>query len=150
MGVVVVGAVLVTTYDVVWRYLVGQVIVWCKDIEIFCYAWLMLMCAAYVLRLRKHIRVDIVPNRYLSPRGEEIVLIIGYIVFFIPFCLVMMIYGGDLLIKSIILGEGFHSAWQPPVWPFKLVIPLAAFMLFLQGIAELIRHFASVLKRPSP
>ena len=147
MGVVVVAAVLVTTYDVGMRYIYGEVQVWCKDIEIFCYAWLMLMCAAYVLRLGKHIRVDIVPKRYLSPRGEEIVIIIGYIFFFLPFCLVTMIYGGDLLISSIIFGEGFHSAWQPPVWPLKLAIPLAAFMLFLQGCAELIRLFASVVKR---
>ncbi len=147
MGVVVVAAVLVTTYDVGTRYIYGEVQVWCKDIEIFLYAWMMLMCAAYVLRIRKHIRVDIVPKRYLSPRGEEIIIIIGYIVFFLPFCLVLMIYGGNLVIKSIIFGEHFFSAWFPPSWPLRIAIPLAAFMLFLQGCAEMIRHFASVVRR---
>jgi len=147
MGVVVVAAVLVTTYDVVWRYIFGEVQVWCKDMEIFFYAWLMLMCAAYVLRLHKHIRVDIVPKRYLSRRGEEIILIIGYLFFFLPFCVITIIYGGDLAIKSIIFGEHFFSAWFPPSWPLRIAIPLAAFMLFLQACAELIRHFASVLKR---
>jgi len=36
--------------------------------------------------------------------------------------------------------HGFsQSAWNPPLYPAKLMIPLAALLLMLQGLAKLIR-----------
>lgn len=31
------------------------------------------------------------------------------------------------------------SAWAPPVYPFKTIIPIAAFLLLLQALAKFIR-----------
>lgn len=146
MAIPAVGLVLVTTYDVVWRYLLVFTLVWPKDIEIFLYGSLMLLSTAYVLRRRQHIRVDYLVKRYLSRRGEEIILLIGYIFFFLPFVLVTLIYGWDMFIVSLRMGENFHSGWNPPIYPYKFIIPLFAFMLLLQGIAEIVRHFVSVVK----
>lgn len=146
MAIPVLALVLVTTYDVVWRYALVFTLVWPKDIEIFLYGSLMLLSTAYVLRLRQHIRVDYLVKRYLSRRGEEIILLIGYIFFFLPFVLVTLIYGWEMFIVSAKMGEHFHSGWNPPIYPYKFVIPLFAFMLLLQGIAEIVRHFVAAVK----
>jgi TRAP-type mannitol/chloroaromatic compound transport system permease small subunit len=34
--------------------------------------------------------------------------------------------------------EVSQSDWAPPLWPFKLAIPLGALLLLLQGFANLI------------
>jgi TRAP-type mannitol/chloroaromatic compound transport system permease small subunit len=36
-------------------------------------------------------------------------------------------------------GEGTGTPWNPPIWPVKLAIPLAALLLLLQGVANLLR-----------
>jgi len=36
--------------------------------------------------------------------------------------------------------NGAHRApWASPLWPVKLSVPLAAFLMFLQGLAQYIR-----------
>jgi TRAP-type mannitol/chloroaromatic compound transport system permease small subunit len=36
-------------------------------------------------------------------------------------------------------GEGTGTPWNPPIWPVKLTIPLAALLLLLQGVANMLR-----------
>ncbi len=36
--------------------------------------------------------------------------------------------------------EGTGTPWNPRIWPVKLAIPLAALLLLLQGIADVIRE----------
>jgi TRAP-type mannitol/chloroaromatic compound transport system permease small subunit len=40
---------------------------------------------------------------------------------------------------SLQQGEGTGTPWNPPIWPVKLAIPVAALLLLLQGIANLLR-----------
>jgi TRAP-type mannitol/chloroaromatic compound transport system permease small subunit len=36
------------------------------------------------------------------------------------------------------------SLWRPVVWPFRAVIPLAAALMFAQGVAELLKALWAV------
>ena len=51
----------------------------------------------------------------------------------------LLVYGGQLAWESLSTWEHSQSAWNPPVYPFKLMIPLGALLLLLQGTANLIR-----------
>jgi len=146
MAVVLVGLVGVTVYDVVMRYAVHQPILWGKDMETFMYGGLMLLCAAYTLKLEGHVRIPLLLDQFLPPRGREITMFILYIVFFLPFIAIMIWYGWDFFMKSWVLMEKAFTPWHPPIYPLKFTIPLAAFMLFLQGIAEMTRHFTKIFK----
>jgi TRAP-type mannitol/chloroaromatic compound transport system permease small subunit len=32
-----------------------------------------------------------------------------------------------------------QTAWRPPLWPFKTVVPLTALLLLIQGVSELLK-----------
>jgi len=146
MSVVLIALVGITVYDVIRRYVFQHPIIWGKDMEIYTYGALMLLCAAYVLQRGGHVRIALIVERYLPPRGQEAMSLFWYVVFFLPFTVVLLIYGWDLFIKSWEIKEVAFTAFHPPMYPLKFCIPLAAFMLLLQGIAEMTRHCIRIIK----
>ena len=57
-----------------------------------------------------------------------------------------MLYVGVLIWVGTTMGwtsfqqsEGTGTPWNPPIWPVKFAIPVAALLLLLQGIANLLR-----------
>jgi TRAP-type mannitol/chloroaromatic compound transport system permease small subunit len=57
----------------------------------------------------------------------------------------MFIFGGQFALQSLAYRETLSSAWAPPIYPVKLVIPVAAAMLTLQGLAKFIRDLHMAL-----
>ena len=49
---------------------------------------------------------------------------------------------------SMKLGETTGTPWNPPIWPVKLAIPVAAALVLLQGIANVIRDFQATRRGP--
>ena len=43
--------------------------------------------------------------------------------------------------------ETSYSAWNPPIWPIKAMIPLGTLLLLLQGIAKLLQDILIALGR---
>ena len=60
-------------------------------------------------------------------------------VLFFLFSGMLLIYGGSLAWDSLSRFEHSQSAWNPPLYPAKLMIPFAAILLMLHGLAKLIR-----------
>ena len=58
----------------------------------------------------------------------------------------LVYYGGSLAWESLSTLEHSQSAWNPPIYPVKLTIPLGAGLLLLQGIAKLIRDILFLVK----
>jgi TRAP-type mannitol/chloroaromatic compound transport system permease small subunit len=66
----------------------------------------------------------------------------GFLFFFLM--ILIIIYGSKAAIMAISLGDRTASAWGPPLGHFKLMIPVGALLLLMQGIAKWIRdlHYA--------
>lgn len=146
MAVALLALVGVTVIDVVMRYVFKAPILWGKDTETYLYGALFLLCAAYTHQVGGHVRIPIVVERFFSPRTQEIISILTYIVFFLPFTVVMVIYGWKFFMKSWAFRETAFTPWHPPLYPIKFIIPLSAVMLLLQGCAEMARHFIKLIK----
>jgi len=146
MAFVLLALVAVTVIDVVMRYIFKSPIIWGKDMETYLYGSLMLLCAAYTFKVGGHVRIPLIAERFLSPRLQEITNILLYLVFFMPFVIVMLVYGWEFFWKSWLLRETSFTPWHPPIYPMKFIIPLSALMLLTQGIAEIIRHFIKLLR----
>ena len=97
---------------------------------------------AYALKLGSHVTVDIVWTR-LSPRKRAILDLVTSVFFFL-FVGILLWKGWDLALRSFILGERTDSAWGPIRWPIKMVIPVGAFLILLQGIAKYIRDIRRI------
>ena len=44
--------------------------------------------------------------------------------------------------ESISSWESSYSAWNPPIWPVKLAIPVGTALLVLQGLVKLLEDIA--------
>ena len=143
---VIVLLMLVTVYAVIARYIWKDPPIWGMDIQVHMLSLIFLFSLAYTLLRGQHVRIDLVVNKYFSQRGQDIVGLIGYVIFFLPFTLVLFIQGLRFFLESWALRETAMTPWGPVIYPMKGFIPLAALMLLLQGLAEMIRHFVSAIK----
>ncbi len=137
-----------TTYEVFVRYVLRSPTSWAFDISYIMYGTLFMMGGAYALSRNAHVRGDFV-YRLWPPRVQAAIEFVLYFIFFFPGILAMIYAGIDYAAESWSFlpygpdgpfGEiSINSPAGVPVFPLKTILPLAAFLLFLQGIAETIR-----------
>lgn len=102
---------------------------------------LILLGAVWVLRLDDHLRVDVLHSRW-SPRRRAWVEILGISFLLLPFCLFMVGFSFDFVLRSWLHLELSANPGGLPRYPVKTLIPLAFLWLFLQGGSELIKRVA--------
>jgi len=143
---IVIPNVLALVYEFFARYVFGSPTIWSYEVTYFFYGSHFLLGAAYTLHLKSHIRIDIFYQR-ISPRGRAIADTIGYLIFFFPVMLLLIYAGAEFTIQSFQMNETSGlSPWRPYLYPYKAVIVISIFLLFLQGIAEFIRTTSLALK----
>jgi TRAP-type mannitol/chloroaromatic compound transport system permease small subunit len=65
---------------------------------------------------------------------------VALVVLFLPTMTVLFFISIDDFLHALSIDERTSSgAWTVIIWPLRGVIPLTAFMLFLQGISELLK-----------
>jgi TRAP-type mannitol/chloroaromatic compound transport system permease small subunit len=129
----------VVCIEVFKRYIMNAPDAWIFDIDNMLYGTLFMLCGAYTLAQNAHVRGDFLYSS-MRPRMQASLDIVLYVVFFVP-GIAALIYSG-----YVFAGESWHinehstvTAEGPPVWQFKMMIPLAGIMVMLQGIAEIVR-----------
>ena len=137
-----------TSYEVFVRYVLRDPTSWAFDLSYIMYGAMFMMAGAYALSQKAHVRGDFV-YRLWPPRVQATIELVLYIVFFFPGMLAL-VYAGIIYANESwhYMPYGFNgprgevsinSPVGVPVSPLKTVLPLAAFLLVLQGIAETIR-----------
>jgi TRAP-type mannitol/chloroaromatic compound transport system permease small subunit len=131
-----VGAV---TYEVVARYGFNQPTIWAYDLSYMLYGSLFMLGTAYALLKGAHIRTDLFWERY-SDRKKGIIDATAYLLFFFPSLLLLFFTSWDDAYYSWRIGErSEQTAWRPILYPFKMVVPLTALLLLVQGVSELLK-----------
>ena len=97
--------------------------------------------AAWTFLANEHIRIDIVNARLPKPVRDWIDLL-GHLLFFMPFVLLMLYDGIPFFQQSYRINEQSLNAGGLAQWPAKLLIPLGFFLLLLQGVSEIIKRVA--------
>ena len=145
-SVLIVLLMLLTVYTVIARYVWKDPPIWGMDIQVHIFGFIFLFSTAYTLLRGQHVRIDLIVNKYFSQRGRAISQLIGYVIFFLPYTLVLLIEGMSFFLESWTIKETAMTPWGPVAYPMKGFIPLAALLLLLQGLAQMIRHFISAIK----
>jgi TRAP-type mannitol/chloroaromatic compound transport system permease small subunit len=130
--------------EVIRRYLLNSPTVWANELSQMLFGAYVVLCGGHILASGGHVNVDILFSR-LTRKTQAKLDIFTSILFFM-FCVMMAYYGGSLAWESLATFERSQSAWNPPVYPIKLTIPLGAGLLLLQGIAKLVRDILIVVK----
>ena len=106
--------------------------------------------AAWTFLDNEHIRIDIVNSRF-PKRVRDWIDLLGHLVFFMPFVLLMLYDGIPFFQQSYRINEQSLNAGGLAQWPAKLLIPLGFFFLLLQGVSEIIKRIAVMRGRiPDP
>ncbi len=145
-SVVISMLMLITVYTVMARYIWNKPPIWGIDVQTYMLSFILLFSVSYTLVQGGHVRVDLLTNKFLSQRGQDITIVLGYLIFFMPFTLVLLIKGTDFFMESLAVRETIMSPWRPIAYPIKAFIPIAALMLLLQGLVEMIRHLIYAIK----
>lgn len=142
----VIPNVLALVYEVIARYILKNPTIWSYEVTYFLYGAHFLIGAAYTLSINGHIRIDVL-HAHLPPRGKALVEVLGYLFLFFPVMLVLVYAGAQFAFQSWEMGEKSGlSPWRPPLYPYKAVLVLSFVLLFLQGLAEFIKHFILLVK----
>ncbi|WP_254703884.1 TRAP transporter small permease subunit [Roseovarius sp. THAF9] len=125
-------------YDVVLRYVFSEPTRWAFDVSKQLFGFYFILLGGYALRHNAHVRVDILTER-LGRGGQRIADLLGYVIFFFPFAWVFLTRSWDFASTSWAQGEVTYGAIQMPVYPLKMAMCVAAGLLLLQGIAEVLK-----------
>ena len=128
---------LVMAYDVVMRKL-GSPTVWAFDAAWMLYGTLFLMAGAYTLSRNGHVRGDVLYG-FFPPRLQAGLDLVLYFLFFIPGILALAYAGIGYAETSWGLKETSINSPDIIIYPVKALIPIAGALVFLQGIAEIVR-----------
>ncbi len=129
---------LLISWEVFSRYLLNSPHPWVLDGQIMLYGVLFMMAGAYTLSQGGHVRGDVLYG-FFSPRTQAAIDLALYIAFFLPGIFAMAYAGWIYAGESLAIREQTFSADPLPLYPFKFMIPVAAFFLLLQGMVEILR-----------
>ena len=131
--------VVTITYEVVMRYGFNAPTVWVYEASFMANGAAFMLGCGYALYKGAHVRTDIYWENF-SERTKGIIDMISYILLFYPVMITFMVVSLDATLHSIDTGErSQESVWRAIMWPFRASIPLAAVLLMIQGISEVLK-----------
>jgi len=126
-------------YEVFVRYVLNSPTVWALDVSYIMYGTLFMMGGAYTLSKNGHVRGDFV-YRTWTPRTQAKVDLTLYFLFFFPGVIALILTGIKYAGRSWGYGEvSINSPTGIPIYQFKSIIVAAGTLLFIQGIAQVMR-----------
>jgi len=137
-----IAALMIT--EIIVRNLFNISLVWVPDYTMFLFSFL-LLAGGYTLLHGRMIRMDILHSRW-SSRTRAIVDLLVYAPLFFLFCGLMFWKGGDLALKSIAVLEADRFSYAPPLYITKTLVPMAALLILIQGIAVFMRTLKIALR----
>lgn len=117
-------------YEVVARYVFNRPTLWCHELSTMFYGTFFILGGAYTFHAKGHATMDIFYSR-MGKRGRALINIIG---FGLGVCFLGVLFweGGRNALQSISELEHASTPWGPPIWPFKLMLPVGAFLFLMQ------------------
>ncbi|HEY2248629.1 MAG TPA: TRAP transporter small permease subunit [Bradyrhizobium sp.] len=130
-------SVFVYYYEVIARFAFNSPTNWVHESMFLMYGMQYMLAGAYAYREDQHVRVDVIYTKF-SPRGKAIADIVTSVFFFI-FIGVMFWTSWRFAADAINNDEHSFTEWGVQYWPIKLMMPIGAGLLLLQGVSKLIK-----------
>jgi TRAP-type mannitol/chloroaromatic compound transport system permease small subunit len=130
-------------YEVVLRYLFNAPTIWAHSMTQRLFAVYYVLLGAYTLRQGAHVRIDAIYNKF-SVRTRAILDMVTSVLFFL-FCGLLLWKGIDFAMTSIEQREKDNSVFNAPIYHVKIMLPVGALLIILQGLANFIRNFATAV-----
>ncbi len=137
-----VPVVLLSTAVVVLRYAFGTGYPWLNESSVWLHGAIVLVAAAYVLSIEKHVRVDVF-YRDASYRYKSLVNIVGILVFVAPFIYILYTHALPMAERSWRIREASPTPnGLPFMYAIKILIPVFCVLIAVQALSLLIKSVA--------
>jgi TRAP-type mannitol/chloroaromatic compound transport system permease small subunit len=134
-------------YEVFSRYVLDAPTFWAFEVGYMFMGTHFLIGLAYTLREGAHVRVDVFYAR-MSHRKQALIDAFTYVALLLPLCGWLSFGFFEKVVKAYESQErSGMSAFNPVIWPFRLVMCTAFVLLFLQALAQLIRCYLALAER---
>jgi TRAP-type mannitol/chloroaromatic compound transport system permease small subunit len=132
-------------YEVVSRRVFSAPTLWAYDVAYMVNGIGFLFAAGYTLRKNAHIRIDFLSTRF-PRRRQDWVNAIVYLFLILP-ALAFFVIGAYSEWLDAFLTDKLDPAspWKPLLWPLFAGLLIGFAALFLQALAECIRHIRSAM-----
>ncbi|HEY1383505.1 MAG TPA: TRAP transporter small permease subunit [Dongiaceae bacterium] len=138
-------AVFTYYYEVIARFVFNSPTNWVHESMFLMFGMQYMLAGAYAYRDDTHVRVDIIYSRF-SARGRAVCDLITSFFFFL-FTGVMLWSGWRFAGDAVAVRESSFTEWGIQYWPVKLMIPIGAALLLLQGVSRLARDIKIVFAK---
>ena len=136
-------ACLVSAGNATIRYLFNYSSNGWLEIQWYMFGGIVFLGAAQTLRMNEHVRVDLLYSN-VSDRTRLLIDIVGFSIFLLPAMTYLIYLTAPFFLQSWRLQEVSSNAGGLILWPVKLVLPLGFMLLWLQGVAELVKRIAGL------
>jgi len=145
-ALIVLPLVLAMVFEVVSRYAFSAPTMWAFELSYMMMGAIFLLGLSYALLVGRHVSVDFIHQR-LPPRVIALIDAVGYALLT---CMLtwMLITLAQNAVDAYRSGEASGlSAWNPKIWPYRVVY-VAGFALFaLQSFAKLLENLLAAAGR---
>ena len=138
-------AVFAYYYEVVARFIFNSPTNWVHESMFLMFGMQYVLCGAFAYCEDQHVRVDVIYANF-STRGKAIADIITSLFFFI-FIVTMLWTSYKFASDAISVGERSFTEWGIQYWPVKLMMPIGAALMTLQGISKLVKDIMIVTRK---
>lgn len=111
------------------------------EIQWYLFAATVMLGAPFVLYMNEHVRVDIVYGK-LRGNKQVYVDIMGLALFLLPAMGLIAYLSWPFFLRGFVSGEMSGNSGGLIRWPALLLLPLGFGLMFLQGVAEIVKRVA--------
>jgi TRAP-type mannitol/chloroaromatic compound transport system permease small subunit len=135
--------------EIVMRYFFDAPTCWNNELTQMIFGTYAVLAGGFVLLRNGHVHVDLIISNF-SRRTQALLFIILTAPLFFLFTGMLLYHGTSFAWESLMVREHSQSAWNPPVYPWKMMLPLGGLLMLLQGIALLIRNVVVLVRGEDP
>ena len=120
------------------------------EIQWYLFAAVFMLASGYVLLNNAHVRIDVLASR-LSARTRTWIDIVGFTVFVLPLCWLVIDLSWPVVSRAYVSGEMSGNAGGLIRWPVYMLLPIGFGLVALQSISEIIKRIGFLCGRcPNP
>jgi TRAP-type mannitol/chloroaromatic compound transport system permease small subunit len=132
-------------FEVFTRRFLGKPTIWTHEILSYTFCALILLTMGYTQLYKGHANIDVFYDAF-SKRNKVILDVINYVLFGLPFVIIMTVDGTIFAATSWMMHERTPSAFNFIVYPAKTLIPIGFFLLLLQLVVDFIKKIVYLVK----
>ena len=130
----------VSVYDMVGRQFFNTGSTRLQELQWHFFMALVMLCLGYVYLRDGHVRIDILRD-HMRPRMRAWIELVGCLVVLVPFCLMLIVFGGELAHGAFVTGERSRAPLGLPMrWIIVSSLPLGGLLLLVAGLCIVWRN----------